>query len=249
MTHAKKLDQTWLEWNAEHGSGGDSNWNKPEQGKDGKWYQYNGSMPAGQQWREAPAPPTAPLTKDLQDLGLLHLTLYPNYYVSSPKASPNADFSMDPRGNLIYNRYLQYQGAELPGGVRELSGIAQGGELDATERKRVLGSMGLTDAAGGAGDPYAGAREARAARAAAIAEAMNAIDIQTLRQKAALAGAQFAAPTDTGGYFPQLGPNSPLVRSGLADPMRFTPTPYNAQVGGDQAASDLAMLRSLAGVG
>ena len=144
---------------------------------------------------------------------------------------------------------ISTQHSELPGGVRELSGIAQGGELDATERKRVLGSMGLTDAAGGAGDPYAGAREARAARAAAIAEAMNAIDIQTLRQKAALAGAQFAAPTDTGGYFPQLGPNSPLVRSGLADPMRFTPTPYNAQVGGDQAASDLAMLRSLAGVG
>lgn len=108
---------------------------------------------------------------------------------------------------------------------------------------------------GGAGNPYAGEANrradeaaARAARAAAINEAMNAIDLQTVRQKAQLAGAQFAAPTDTGGYFPQLGPNSPIVRSGLADPMRFTPISYNPNISQDQTAKDLQMIRSLAGV-
>jgi len=205
----------------------------------GNWFVWNSTTGEATPYVEGPY---APLTKDLQDLGLLPLTTDENYYVSSPEATPNAEFSMDPRGNLIDNRYLQRSDPTGPP-----TSIAQGGELDATERKRVLGSMGLSDAAS---DPYAGAREARAARAAAIAEAMNAIDLQVMRQKATLAGAQFAAPTDTGGYFPQFGPNSPNVRSGLADPMRFTPVPYNANVGGDaQIAKDLAMIRRAAGVG
>jgi len=109
---------------------------------------------------------------------------------------------------------------------------------------------------GGGGDPYAGAANARAERALAenirqnrIQEAMNAIDLQTMRQRASLAGAQFAAPTDTGGYFSQMGPESPIVKMGLADPMKFTPTPYNANISDEQIAKDLAMIRSRAGVG
>lgn len=235
MTHPKRPDQTWLEWDAEHGEDADT----------GK-LQYKTDPATGQSFTFNPTTGErtvlAPLEQDLRDLGLLPLTDDPNYYVSSPETTPNAEFSVDPRGNVIDNRYLRY--TDTPTGS-QLSGVAKGGELDATERKRVLGALGASD---GAGDPYAGAREARAARAAAIDEAMNAIDLTVLRQKAALAGAQFAAPTDTGGYFPQLRPSSPLVRSGLADPMRFQPTPYNANIDDAQIAKDLAMIRGAAGV-
>ncbi len=213
-------------------SGSEGTWTKPEKGPDGKWWQYNSKTG---EYREAPAPPTAPLIEDLQNLGLLPLTNDPNYYISDPNQSPNATRFVDQYGNIV---------------------DPQNEPVSATEYKRLAGQFGGGGAAGDLLDPYAGAANARAeaanaraARAAAINEAMNAIDIQTLRQKAALAGAQFAAPTDTGGYFPQFGPSSPLVRSGLVDPMKFTPVPYNANVGGDQAARDLAMIRSLAGVG
>jgi hypothetical protein len=240
MTHPKKPDQTWLEWDAEHGDGGsEGTWSKPFEQPEGsgKYYIYNSTSGETKPYTEGPyAEQTstgqshlAPLLDDLVNLGLVSPNVGRDYgaveqFNNEAAASP---YRKDPYTGLWVERA---SGKVAPEWVQKAQG-------DAT-------------------DPYAGNREARAAagearaaRAAAINEAMNAIDLQTMRQKAALAGAQFAAPTDTGGYFPQLGPGSPLVRSGLADPMKFTPVPYNAGIGEDQTAKDLAMIRRIAGVG
>lgn len=190
------------------------------------------------------------LEGDLAAIGLRPLTDDPGYYVSSPDVSPNAEFSSDPRGNLIDNRYINYGEAGAATGVRS------GGELDATERKRVLGAYGYGDA----DDPYAGARDARDAtrlaeqiRAQRISEAQDAIAMrrQSIQayQQAQLEGAGFSLPQGTE-YFPQLGPNSPAVRSGLADPFRVNPVAFDPSMvldPGQQWQQDLARLRAGAG--
>ncbi|MCR4342018.1 MAG: hypothetical protein NUW01_19245 [Gemmatimonadaceae bacterium] len=207
---------------------GEGTWTKPERGKDGKWYSYNSKSG---EYKEVEAPPTdashlAPLFEDLQNLGLLPLTDDPNYYISNPDVSPNATRFVDQYGNIVDQ---------------------QAQPVTEAERKRLVGQFGDGGDNGAASRAERGLQEQ--IRQNRINEAMNAIQLQTMRQKASLAGAQFAAPMDTGGYFPQMGPDSPIVRSGLADPMKFTPTPYNANIGDEQIAKDLAMIRSRAGVG
>jgi hypothetical protein len=215
-------------WEAD--GGGDTStgtWSKPFEQPEGsgRYYIYNSTSGETKPYEQGPY---APLEQDLRDLGLLPLTSDPNYYISNPDVSPNATRFVDQYGNIVNE---------------------QNQPVTEAERKRLVGQFGDGDG----GDNGAASRAERGLqeqiRQNRIAEAMSAIDLQTMRQKASLAGAQFAAPTDTGGYFPQMGPNSPLVRSGLADPMQFTGVPYSSAVGGDQSAQDLAMIRRLAGVG
>jgi hypothetical protein len=228
----------------EHGGGSDSGegtWTQAEQGTDGKWWQYNSKLGT---WRETTPPPTADsLEGDIRGL----LPLDPDagndvpYYLRDPNQSPGAEFSSDPRGNLIDNRYLEY-------GAGGLTGMRPGGELDATERKRVLGSYGAAD---GSGDPYAGARFAEQIRAQRISEAMQAIDNRRMAinaaQQARLEGAGFAvSPNMT--HFPGLGPQSPIVRAGLADPFpiqqRVAFDPNLVMDTGNQWQQDLARIRA-----
>lgn len=97
------------------------------------------------------------------------------------------------------------------------------------------------------------AREARMQEAQAAADA--AAQRQQAMMDARLAGAKYAVTPSmaASGYFPSLGPTSPLVRSGLAEPLSFQPSYFNpASVGTgpspEQIARDLAAVRGAAGV-
>jgi hypothetical protein len=110
---------------------------------------------------------------------------------------------------------------------------------------------------------YESATLAETQRQHRLADVYNAMDAITQRvqaaQKARLEGAQLAATPDmlTGpnaGYFPNLGPNSPLVQAGLTQPFKFQPVPLNPdavaqQATPEQAALDLQRIRAAAGVG
>lgn len=212
-------------WETSGGATGEGTWTEPEQGRDGKWYQYNSKTG---EYREAKPPPTAPLIEDLQRLGLVPVDVntgevgYPN---ESPigRTSVEAGHAIrtyaDPQTGVLYDA----KGARLPQYLQ-----------------KYLGGVG--------GDPYAGARLAETVRQNRIAEAMEALDLQTLRQKATLAGAQFAVNPENGPYFPSMSPTSPAVRAGLIDPFKYQPIGYGSNIGEDQTAKDLQMIRRLAGV-
>ena len=209
-------------------TGAEGTWSKEERGKDGKWYSRNSKTG---EWKEVPAPPTdashlAPLFEDLQNLGLLPLTDDPNYYISNPDVSPNATRFVDQYGNIVDQ---------------------QAQPVTEAERKRLVGQFGDGGDNGAASRAERGLQEQ--IRQNRIAEAMDAIQLQRMRQTASLEGAQFAVNPENGPYFPNMSPTSPLVRSGLSDPLKFQPVPYNANIGDEQMAKDLQMLRSRAGVG
>ena len=210
------------------------------QGNDGQYYEL-----VGDKWVLLEGMPTEDsLEGDLAAIGLRPLTDDPGYYVSSPDVSPNAEFSSDPRGNLIDNRYINYDEA---GGA---TSVRKGGELDATERKRVLGAYGYGDS----DNPYAGAANARAERTMRFNEAMDAIAERRQKieayQQAQLKGAGFALPPGQQ-YFPGLSPTSPLVQSGLIDPMsaqqRINFNPGMVFDAGNQWQQDLARIRAGSG--
>lgn len=261
MTHPKRPDQTWLEWKAEHDEAGGGTetggtWSLVE-GNDGKTYERNSKTG---ETRLAPpqfqsADPNSGLRKDLVDLGLVPLDApdaYDQQQYDQAKDWANMGRSAG-TAEIAGQQSYQETGSRSPYLTDEYGELYErdGTKITEAARKRLLGSA----SGGGSGDPYAGAQNARAERAQQeqirqnrIAEAMNAIDLQTVRQKAALAGAQFAAPTDTGGYHAGMMPTSPAVRAGLVDPLKFTPVPYNANIGDAQIAKDLAMIRGAAGV-
>ena len=222
-------------------TGGEGTWSKPFEFPEGSgnWYIYNSTTyetkeytegPYGEQSPDQPSPThLAPLLEDLANLGLI------------PQQGADIYGTLESARNTVISSPYKYDQFTWLWIDRATGKVAP----------EWVQNRGI-----GGGDPYAGAANSRAERGLQeqirqnrIQEAMNAIDLQTMRQRASLAGAQFAAPTDTGGYFPQMGPESPLVRSGLADPMKFTPTPYNANISDEQIAKDLAMIRSRAGVG
>ena len=227
---------------APYGEGGGSGGRTIRQGNDGQYYEL-----VGDKWVLLEGMPTEDsLEGDLAAIGLRPLTDDPGYYVSSPDVSPNAEFSSDPRGNLIDNRYINYDEA---GGA---TSVRKGGELDDTERKRVLGAYGYGD--GGSDNPYAGAANARAERMMRFNEAMDAIAERRQKieayQQAQLKGAGFALPPGQQ-YFPGLSPTSPLVQSGLIDPMsaqqRINFNPGMVFDAGNQWQQDLARIRAGSG--
>jgi|SRR5581483_1487552 len=113
------------------------------------------------------------------------------------------------------------------------------------------------DASGGAAAGGSGGPSPETVRANRMAEVQNAIDALDQRvraaQQARLTAAQYAVTPDMreSGYFPALGPASPLVRAGLAEPLRFQPIAFNPERGLEldarQTARDLAAIRGLAG--
>lgn len=134
--------------------------------------------------------------------------------------------------------------------------------FDKTTGKRAPDSVQkqLSDSAGGgSGDPYAGAANARAERSMRMREVESAQDAIMARikmaQDARLQGAQFSVTPSMAqsGYFPGLQPDSPLVRSGLAQPFSFQPQAFNPERGANldenKIAQDLAVIRRIAGVG
>ena len=200
-------------------------------------------------YRAKHADDLAPLQQDLAELGLLPIVDPSRARVPMAAAveyGQNTGEGLTQSGEDLSGVY----GAKTPWLVDPSTGLyydRQGNLAPKYVQDQLSSTVG-----GGSSDPYAGAREARAARSAAIQEAMNAIDMQRLRQQATLEGAKFAVTpsmTASGGYMPGLEPNSPAVRSGLADPFKYAPTPYNAGFGEDQMAKDLQMIRRIAGVG
>ena len=145
-------------------------------------------------------------------------------------AGSSDPFSVDRYGELYYSN----TGKPVPLNVRE----------------RVLGQTGL--------DPYGAEENARAntrlaeqVRAQRISEAMEAIDNYRAKinaaQDARLQGAGFAvAPGQT--HFPGLGPQSPIVRAGLADPFpiqqRVAFDPNLVLDPSNQWQADLARIRA-----
>lgn len=190
--------------------------------------------------------PEDSLGGDLARMGLVPLTDDPNYYISSPNVTPNATRFADQYGNIVNQK---------------------GGNVTEAERKRLVGqyggSSGTDNTVGLANLAQRQAEEARRIqewerqqaereRAQRIAEAQDAIQMQQERRRAYLAaqmeGAGFSLPQGTT-HFPGLGPDSPAVRSGLADPFRVSPVAYNPSMVLEQGnwQADLARLRAGSG--
>ena len=133
-----------------------------------------------------------------------------------------------------------------------------GNPITEAQRKRLLGSISGTDPYAAAADARDAQRLAEQIRAQRIREAQDAADAIQQRLQAAqaarLEGARFAVTPSMGnGYFPGLGPSSPIVRQGLADPFQYQPIGFNPERGVDineqQIARDLQMIRAAAGQG
>lgn len=145
----------------------------------------------------------------------------------------------------------------------ENSGMTLGGTGASAEGiSAATGSSGYNDPYAGEANARANAAAAEAVRARRIAEVQDAADAMQQRvqqaQQARLAGAQYSLTPDmtsgpNAGYFPAFGPSSPLVRTGLIDPMRFTAQSFDPERGVNQneaqIAKDLQMIRSIAGYG
>ena len=232
------------------GGGTDSGGKVIRQGQDGQYYELvNG------RWVLIPGMPGEGLTTDLRELGLVPLASIGGVE-NEPQATSAEDFAtsgsigrtrdratakanidtsalwVDPNSGLLYTQ----DGKIAPQWVHE-SVYGEGGP---------------------GGDPYAGAANDRAERGLQeqirqnrLQEAQDAIDNQRQRMMMRLEGAQYALPSGTQGHFPGLTPTSPLVRSGLAEPLRAQPVAFNADVGMDQGQieQDLMRIRAAAGVG
>lgn len=170
------------------------------------------------------------LMDDLKGLGLTPVDPEPDnptpYYLR--KGGDDATFFESPYGEL-YDR----------------KGIV------GSDRLKRLGVLGV----GSGSDPYAGNRDARDAtrlqeqiRAQRIQEVQAAQDAIMQRQQARLEGARYAVTPSmraSGGYFPGLEPNSPLVNTGLAQPLQYQNVSYAPDAAADpaQIQRDLALLR------
>lgn len=141
-----------------------------------------------------------------------------------------------------------------PNTLATVKALTDAGLITAADARKLLFGDSL-----GSSDPYAGARLAEQIRANRMQEVLAAQNAITQRTQNALSnrleGSKFAITPDmaASGYFPGLGPNSPVVHAGLADPFKFQPVAFNPDMGlnvnQDQLASDLARLRGAAGVG
>jgi hypothetical protein len=236
--------------------------NQPQEMPEGSGRYYSWSSAEGR-YIEVSPPPGAGLTEDLRTLGLVPFGQVREDQDAARRQAQARKVGRDPSTALTPGQFEQNVSGQDQVDQSALWVDPNTGLLylpDGTIASKQVHDFvyGEGGPGGGSSDQYAGARDARdqtrlneQIRAARLAEAQNAIDNQRQRMMMRLEGSQWALPPDTGGYFPGLMPTSPLVKTGLADPLRAQPVQFNADAGMDpgQIERDLAMIRGAAGVG
>lgn len=248
MSHPKQEGQTWLAWDAEHGEGdggGPPQWERDPD--TGLWYDP-GSGDYAPKWMQEQlnqGDSGGSLEDDLAAIGLLPVRTGGEQRPTSGLAPERG--IVDPYGGAHNTRATPYLQDEA-GQFYE----RDGSPVTVAKQKALSGQYA---AGGDGGNPYAGAANARAERTMRMNEAMDAITArrQSIQayQQAQLEGAGFSLPAGTE-WMPQLSPTSPVVRSGLADPMRANLINFDPAMvldPGQQWQQDLARLRAGAGVG
>lgn len=251
MSHPKPEGQSWIEWDSEHGDTGGSGgtWSIIE-GNDGQVYERNSTTG---ELRLAPpelqAPSQDSLEADLAAIGLRPLTDSGTRKTTGEYGGIGEGISRQfnpglPEGRTATASQTPYY-TDSSGQYYE----RDGSPVTVAKQKALSGQYGGADS-----DPYAGAANARAERTMRFNEAMDAIAERRQKieayQQAQLKGAGFALPPGQQ-YFPSMSPTSPLVQSGLIDPMsaqqRINFNPGMVFDAGQQWQQDLARIRAGAG--